>query len=137
MYAIRSYYVVLDAKGHGTSVSAVTADRIDLLELPGTRLELDRARQDGTDRAHGNALAAELAVEAAVVSGGDLGLETAVDEGVGAVADHLVADPHALAAEHAAVHVALDQRIDLILRQVELLAFEAVAHHLVLVGQVV
>ncbi len=128
--------VILDAEGHRAAVAAVTADAVDLVELPRPGLELEGPGQDGADRAHRDALAAELAVQSAVEGGGDLRFEAAVDEGVGAVGDDFVADTGTFAAQHATVHVALDQRVDLVGGQVEGRALEAVAVDSELVGQI-
>ena len=70
-------------------------------------------------RAHGNALPAELAVQPPIKRGGDLGFDSAVDEGIGTEGDYFVADPGAFPAKNAAVHVPFDERIHLIGGQVQ------------------
>ena len=60
----------------------------------------------------------------AVEFGTDLGLKTAVKDGVGSERDDLITDPGAFAAEDAAVHVPLDQRVFVIDLMVEFLIAE-------------
>ena len=72
--------IVLNTQGNGTTITAVTADRINFLELPGTGLELEGPWQESTNRAHGETLTAEFTVQASIICCGNFGLKTSIDK---------------------------------------------------------
>ena len=128
--------VVLDAEGQGTAITTVATDRIDLFKLPGARLEFKGARQNRADRAHGHTLSTELAIQAAIKGGCYLGFKSPIDKRVRPKTNHLVTNPHTFAAQNTAVHVALNQGIDLIGRQIKLFPLKAIGNNFVFVGQI-
>ena len=72
--------IVLNTQGNGTTITAVTADRINFLELPGTGLELEGPWQESTNRAHGETLTAEFTVQASIIRCGNFGLKASINK---------------------------------------------------------
>jgi hypothetical protein len=128
-------FLALCLDGNLTAVSTVSANALGSFQHPGPIFIHGQPAGNRSDRANLHAAAAELAIQRVLAEGLDFGHRAATDRRQRFDVHHFIAVSNAAETLHAAIHLGLDERTEILLLE-DAFGFDEPAGRCVLVGKV-